>query len=710
MAEERGEGRGDRNRAGDGQPNHQNRGRSGSHDSRDGARGGSSPRDGGYRKRNDSYRSSDDRRTSSDRGGERKQYGRDGERKSYGRDNDRRSSYGRDGERKSYGRDNDRRSSYGRDGERKSSYGRDGERKSYGRDGERKSYGRDGERKSYGRDNDRRSSYGRDGERKSYGRDGERKSYGRDDDRRKSYGRDGERRPYAKGGDRKDFKRDGERRPYRSNDDRRGSYGRDDDRRRSYGRDDERRNSYGRDGGRREFRGGNDRRDSRGGREQREENSARLVPARPQELRAVRAEHEDPIIPEGITERDLDGKARMELKTLSKENAEFVAKHLAMASILIDNDPELAHQHALSASRRGGRIAMVREALAITAYSVGDFALALRELRTYRRISGNDDQVPLMVDCERGLGRPDRALELGRSIDKKTLPVEQQVQLAIAMSGARLDQGQPELALAELEIPQLDRTRAFDYSPGLFSAYATVLEDLDQGEEAKLWHKAAKRAVAALEAVSHNEFETIEIYSEDVELAEESGEEPQSELEDAVSTDADAEEAVAATLETESTEAFREEEAHRTDEAPLAESDESTEEAPSFELENSEIDLPAVTESIEKQIQTEYEEILAEVEAAADAAAADQSENVAQAEPEEPFELRVLAEDTLEPIDEVAPAGSSDDAASPAAEPGAPETAVSEAKGTVEDKSDSEDEKDSDSDSDEDSHPSLFEF
>ena len=37
-----------------------------------------------------------------------------------------------------------------------------------------------------------------------------------------------------------------------------------------------------------------------------------------------------------------------------------------------------------------------------------DDTLALRELRTYRRITGRDDQLPLMADCERGLGRPER--------------------------------------------------------------------------------------------------------------------------------------------------------------------------------------------------------------------------------------------------------------------------------------------------------------
>ena len=141
---------------------------------------------------------------------------------------------------------------------------------------------------------------------------------------------------------------------------------------------------------------------------------------------------------------------------------------------------------------------MVRETLAITAYSIGDFALALRELRTYRRISGNDDQLPMMVDSERGLGRPDKALELARSVPRQSLPVPVRVELAIAMSGARLDLGQTEAALTELQIPELDPDTAFSYSPALFDAYATVLEDLGRTDEARQWFDRSDRATAAL--------------------------------------------------------------------------------------------------------------------------------------------------------------------------------------------------------------------
>ncbi|MEG2490688.1 MAG: hypothetical protein RSA76_06150 [Aurantimicrobium sp.] len=218
------------------------------------------------------------------------------------------------------------------------------------------------------------------------------------------------------------------------------------------------------------------------------------------ELRMVRPHHDDPWIDDDVTGDELDKVARNELKTLTKENAERVAKHLVMAVRLMDENPELAHQHVLSAARRAGRIAIVRETLGITAYAIGDFALALRELRTYRRISGSNEQIALMVDAERGVGRPDKALELGRSVERSTLSEATQVALSIAMSGARLDLDQVDLALAELEIPQLDPTKAFTYSPALFSAYAEVLEELGRHQEAAEWTTCAEIAEKALVA------------------------------------------------------------------------------------------------------------------------------------------------------------------------------------------------------------------
>ena len=219
---------------------------------------------------------------------------------------------------------------------------------------------------------------------------------------------------------------------------------------------------------------------------------------RPPRDEESRPRHDDPPIPEDVQANQLDKVARGELRTLSKDNADGVAQHLIMAGRLIDEDPALAHRHALAAARRAGRVGVVRETVAITAYATGDFALALRELRTHRRITGSNDQLPLMVDSERGVGRPDRALELGRSVPRGDLDVAVQVALAIAMSGARLDLGQADAALTELQIPQLDPDRAFDWSPALFDAYATVLEELGRDDEAAEWIERSERASEAL--------------------------------------------------------------------------------------------------------------------------------------------------------------------------------------------------------------------
>lgn len=273
----------------------------------------------------------------------------------------------------------------------------------------------------------------------SSSRGGEKKPYAKRDGEKKPYPkRDGEKKPYAK--------RDGDKKPYAKRDgDRRGS--------------------------------------------------------RPPQDSDRRAGVAAPPLPEDVTPQELNAAARNELKTLSKENAEQVARHLAMAARLIDEDPARAHEHALAASRSAGRIAIVRETVAITAYATGDFALAVRELRTYRRISGRDDQIALLVDSERGVGRPDRALEVGRAVDRAALPTEVRVELAIAMSGARLDLGESERALQELDIPELDPDRAFSWSPGLFAARAAVLEELGRDDEAAQWQRRAEIAEDVLASV-----------------------------------------------------------------------------------------------------------------------------------------------------------------------------------------------------------------
>lgn len=216
-----------------------------------------------------------------------------------------------------------------------------------------------------------------------------------------------------------------------------------------------------------------------------------------------------PLVPSEITPEDLDMSVRVQLKTLTAENAEMVARHLAMVGLLIDDDPALAHKHALAASRRAGRLAIVHETLGLTAYASGDFALAIRELQTHRRLSGSNDQLPILVDAERGMGRPQKGLEIVTGIDRSKLAVGVRINLAIALSGARLDLGQPQLALEELEIPELSPKSVFPQSPLLFACYAEVLREL--GRDSSDWDSLAERADRALANVDG---EIVELFEE----------------------------------------------------------------------------------------------------------------------------------------------------------------------------------------------------
>ena len=164
-----------------------------------------------------------------------------------------------------------------------------------------------------------------------------------------------------------------------------------------------------------------------------------------------------PEIDEDVQFSDLDRAVRARLRTLSKDNAEGVGHHLVMAGRLLDTDPELAYEHAQAAVRRAGRVDVVREAAGLAAYRTGRFAEALRELRTVRRLNGSSEHLAIMADCERGLGRPERALALAASPEADSLEPDAAIELAIVVSGARLDLREPEAAHAALAESALAR-------------------------------------------------------------------------------------------------------------------------------------------------------------------------------------------------------------------------------------------------------------
>lgn len=222
-----------------------------------------------------------------------------------------------------------------------------------------------------------------------------------------------------------------------------------------------------------------------------------------------------PEIDPDVTGKELDKGVLRELSALDEQNRVWVQKHLVMAGRLLDENPGLAFDHALAASRRGGRLGVVREAAGMTAYAAGKFSEALREFRTYRRISGDNSHLPEMVDAERALGRTDKALEMVEEAQLDQLPSESRVELAMVLSGIYLEQGKPQAAVKALEIPQLNPRRGFSYSPRLFTAYADALDAVGNSTEAQKWSNLAVRAERALGFHIEPEPEILDLADED---------------------------------------------------------------------------------------------------------------------------------------------------------------------------------------------------
>jgi len=220
---------------------------------------------------------------------------------------------------------------------------------------------------------------------------------------------------------------------------------------------------------------------------------ARDVQPRRPSSGAEDASRQGPPIPATVEAKQLSPEIRAELFTLDKTTADTVARHLVAAGDLLDEDPEAALAHAQAARQRSGRIAAIREAVGIAAYHCGDWAQALSEFRAARRMGSKSQLLPIIADCERGVGRPERAIELARSAEAAQLTGDDADEMRIVAAGARADLGHHQQAMAVLSSPPLDPVRTGATPARLFYAYAETLLALGRTEEALQWfvHSAA---------------------------------------------------------------------------------------------------------------------------------------------------------------------------------------------------------------------------
>ncbi|MDT0221959.1 HAD-IIA family hydrolase [Gordonia sp. AC31] len=220
-----------------------------------------------------------------------------------------------------------------------------------------------------------------------------------------------------------------------------------------------------------------------------------------------------PPLPEDIAASDLDPEVRRDLLTLDKANAEIVARHLVMVSRILLEDPVQALEHARAARARASRVGVVRETVGIAAYNAGEWQESATELRAAKRITGNPALLPLIADCERGLGRPERAVEIARGDEGRSLTGDDATEMRIVEAGARMDLGEPEKAVVTLQAENLKPGQLGTGPARLFYAYASALEAAGRRDDAITWFMNA--AAADVDDVTDAEFRLTELANDD---------------------------------------------------------------------------------------------------------------------------------------------------------------------------------------------------
>ncbi|MEU8949712.1 tetratricopeptide repeat protein [Streptomyces sp. NPDC048489] len=196
-------------------------------------------------------------------------------------------------------------------------------------------------------------------------------------------------------------------------------------------------------------------------------------------------------IPDDVTGDEIDKDVRQELLSLPKGLAEEVSRNLVMVARLIDEDPEGAYAYSRIALRLASRVAAVREAAGFAAYASQKYSEALAEFRAARRMTGNVDLWPVMADCERGMGRPEKALDMAGAPDVQKLDKAGQVEMRLVAAGARRDMGQLDAAIVTLQSPELASHSVQPWTARLRYAYADALLAAGREDEAREWFAKA---------------------------------------------------------------------------------------------------------------------------------------------------------------------------------------------------------------------------
>jgi tetratricopeptide (TPR) repeat protein len=166
------------------------------------------------------------------------------------------------------------------------------------------------------------------------------------------------------------------------------------------------------------------------------------------------------------------------IRSTPKDRREPALMHLGKAlDQFADERYAAALPHLRQAKTLAPRSSTVREMLGLSAYHTGNWEEALRELRTFRRITGDIIHMPVEMDCLRALGKKADVTKTWERIGEMETSPTVSHEARVVYASFLLDEGRPRDAWQVIKPGRLVASP----SPG----------------ELRRWYVAARVAIAA---------------------------------------------------------------------------------------------------------------------------------------------------------------------------------------------------------------------
>lgn len=180
------------------------------------------------------------------------------------------------------------------------------------------------------------------------------------------------------------------------------------------------------------------------------------------------------------------------VRSTPKDRREPALGHLSKAmELFADERYPAAAGELRKAKKLSPRSATVRELLGLSTYRTGKWEEALRELRTFRRITGDLIHYPVEMDCLRGMGRSDDVIKAWERLGEYDISQTVNHEARVVYASFLLDEGRARDAWPVIKPGRLVASP----TPGeLRRWYVAARVALEAGDK-----EAARRLVAALD-------------------------------------------------------------------------------------------------------------------------------------------------------------------------------------------------------------------